>query len=504
MSNQGPPSDGSAWEHVDTPAGKGDYSQYASEQWAQWSSWQNQNYRAIQAELVTARAALQQKDYALQQALMAAQPQMAAAPGVAAGAAPAVVAPGWSAPAAPVGDGSSAASRSWAKMGTAVLPDPGQGFVQFKRAVDEFVAIHTSPYSSSQPPPPFHIFKSIKDGLPEPLQVLATERFTISDMEQPGSLTTMMDWLSNRYDDFPDVEKRKIWKEWHNFRRSGSDIRLFVDQFEHHLVMLTKVGARPADGDLNELLLIKANLPAQVEHEIRLALQRLCSCLSLATYTFTQLKTELLALSNRPDFLTKRVNIVTEQKDNSIVDRNRGSQPCRHFASGQCHFGDGCKFVHDKGVRQESRFSHYQQERNVHYNESKPQCHYFGSGQRCPYGDQCRYAHSGSRNRSRSPRKGKGDRSRSPRHGKGRDQRDQRCYDYSVGKCHRGAECKFQHQGDTRRTSSSRSPSARTHRTPKGGKNWSSSRSPSRKFAGSPKFGRGSPSRSPRPSPSHR
>ncbi|PKA63447.1 Zinc finger CCCH domain-containing protein 39 [Apostasia shenzhenica] len=67
---------------------------------------------------------------------------------------------------------------------------------------------------------------------------------------------------------------------------------------------------------------------------------------------------------------------------------------CRKFHSGEvCPFGDRCCFAHAKpGLLQDSTGGGYVSNHNSLYWKTKL-CHKFSTSGRCPYGDMCNYAH---------------------------------------------------------------------------------------------------------------
>ena len=485
------PSD-AGWEHADAPAGKGATlaPTYSQQEWAQWSAWQIQRMQLMSDQLT------QQ-----QQALAAAQQQQQgnaqqAMPGV--GAAPVQAQPQPQVHAVPaIFDAqqlqllqqSLTPPAKARKVDTPVLPDPGKNFRVFERAVEEHVAMNDGQSA-------YVMSKSLKDALPEHLRVLASEKFSIDEMKAQGSLTRIMDWLKERFDDLPDDTETETKREWENFRRTGTCLRGYIDQFEHHLVKLSKIGQVLNTEDQKVLLLLKADLPPAVEHEVRTALHRIARAQGQATFTYKDLKAEFLLLNRRPELLQRRVHVSTRE-DTNVDNRFDGrvaqtagirqlsnrrakvnfgqkgqgkgtDKPCWHFAAGTCLYGRECKFSHNVGKSA-----------------------WIGAG-------------DGSRGRSRTPRgrdRGRDarDRSRSPR-------QSELCRLFQQGWCNFGASCKFTHaSGGDRGRSAGRS------RSPSKGKDWkgkgkgkdkfgkSRSRSPS--WGTRTPSGRGAPDRSPRPPP---
>ncbi len=492
MSHHG--SDG--WEHVNPPDGKGQgqFEEYSPQQWAQWSQYQMERMQAMAAQLTqqqNALAASQQQATALQ-AAAAAAPTIAQQAPVASvfahpPAAPAI------APDAQMMQQFQLLQQSLTpppkvrKVDTPVLPDPNKGFRIFERAVDEHVAANDGQSD-------YAMAKSLKDALPEHLGVLASERFSIDEMKAVGSLGRIMDWLRDRFDDLPDDTVTQTVTEWHNFRRTGNDLRAYVDQFEHHLVRLTKVGQKVSAEDQKLYLLLKADLPTAIEHEMRTALFRVSKALGQQTYEYKDLKSELILLSRRPELLQRRVNVVQSDSnfDNSKYD-GRVSQDVGNVSRSLKHVNFGQK---GKGK-----------------GNGKGSCWHYQAGT-CLYGSECRFSHGGSawigagadsgRGRSRTPRgqsdhRGRDssrsprqfDRSRSPRG----DNREL-CRLFQTGFCNFGNSCKFSHAGG--RGGRSRSPSKGKGKG-KGKHGKSRSRSPS--WPTRSPSGRGAPDRSPRPPP---
>ena len=482
------------WEHVNPPDGKGQSTEeYSPQQWAQWSQYQMQRMQAMAAQLTQqqqALAASQQQAAQLQAAATAAPTAAQQAPAASVFAHP---------PAAPAIAPDPQMMQQFRllqqsltpppkvrKVDTPVLPDPSKGFRIFERAVDEHVAANDGQSD-------YAMAKSLKDALPEHLQVIASECFSIDEMKAPGSLGRIMDWLRERFDDLPDDTVTQTVTEWHDFRRSGNDLRAYVDQFEHHLVRLTKVGKPVSVDDQKTYLLLKADLPKAIEHEMRTALFRVSKALGKQTYEYKDLKSELILLSRRPELLQRRVNVVQSDSnlDNSKYD-GRVSQDVGNVSRSLKHVNFGQK---GKGK-----------------GNGKGSCWHFQAGT-CLYGSECRFSHSGSawigagadsgRGRSRTPRgdhRGRDssrsprqfDRSRSPRGGGS----SELCRLFQTGFCNFGNSCKFSHAGG--RGGRSRSPSKGKGKG-KGKHGKSRSRSPS--WPTRSPSGRGAPDRSPRPPP---
>ena len=382
------------------------------------------------------------------------------------------------------------------KLDTPTLPDPSKGFRTFERAVDEHVAANDGQ-------PDYAMAKSLKDALPEHLGVLASEKFSIDEMKAPGSLNRIMDWLRERFDDLPDDTTTQTMTDWHNFRRSGSDLRAYVDQFEHHLVRMTKIGQKVSAEDQKLYLLLKADLPTAIEHEIRTALHRVSRALGQLTYEYKDLKTELLLLSRRPELLQRRVNA------SSLVDDDLAAQRLLDRA-GRTLDRDGSSRnrQHDQRVAQTAGIRTLTDRlRSVNINKGKGKgkgpCWHYQEG-RCLYGRDCKFSHDGKggggsawigaergRDRSRSGFRGR-DRSRTPRQGdRSRSPRGEICRQYQTGFCNFGNSCRFSHAGGR---DGPRSPSKGKG---KGKFGKARSRSPSWPS----RSGRGAPDRSPRPPP---
>jgi len=478
------PGSDTGWEHVVASDGKGApvAQTYTPEEWAQWSVYQYNRMQQMSAQLTQQQQALDhaQQQHELQQA-QAQQQAFQATQFHAAQAAPTPTQPlGAPAVMPPMGQPTFDATAyqqmmqlqqrintpKKRKIDSPLLPDPAGDVLRWERAVDEFLAGNTD--CTDQ----YSLCKALKDALPEDLQVLATERFTIPDMQHADAVATLVSWIKSRYEELPDEETTKILRGWHDFRRSGTDLRLYLDQYDHQLVLLTRVHKKPSDAEIKDYLLLKADLPKTVHFDIRTALSRLCSCLGQADYTYAQLKSELLLASKRPDLLQRRVNVVesSRQELDAVVPvhfgrkgdkgKGKGKQPCWAYQTGSCRFGRDCRFSHSSGDRShtpapwdnrggnagdrsrsrgrhERSPRHDARSRSTSTTRGREACRDFVKGE-CTRGDKCIFSHEQGRNpyggwgngRGRSPDdRGKGfgaerDRSRSPRSqgkGKGKD-----------------------------------------------------------------------------------
>ncbi len=391
------------------------------------------------------------------------------------------------------------------QISTPDLPDPSSTpFVVWERAVQEF-QVEVAGY------PEYKVVKAIKDSLPVNLQILASDRMSVLEMQQPDAVVTLIAWIRGRYADLPGTASQEALENFDKFRRTTPDLRAYLDAFETHLVRLSKHGTTFNDEQVKQYIVAKADLPALVKNELMLSLHRTCKATNVPSASLQDLKDELLLLGKRPDLFVRRqsnVNVIASDTPHDVErsrtwDRGssaRGREPSRHDRgepSTACYYTDKGK---GKGKGKDYR--------------SKPPCRHHARGH-CHFGDSCRFSHSGKGgDRSRSRSHGgyqKNDRSRSPRGRGGYEQnnrsrsrgRQEPCRDFARGQCRRGGTCLFLHeQGhglvpEAAGRSSSRSPrNARS--SPSGPRRFGKGNTPPPRFGGFAAR-RGSSSRSPTP-----
>jgi hypothetical protein len=385
------------------------------------------------------------------------------------------------------------------------LPDPETSWVLFERAFNEYTAEARMHNNVS-----FQITRAVKAQLSTKLQGLVATSMSIADMQVNGSEFVLLRWLKKRFNDVSnEVECQSLTADFEKFKRTGPNMRDFIDQFEHFQTRRIPLSLPElSDEELKRLLIAKAQLPTAVEAEMMLALQRIRAANGTTSSTYAEVREQLLLIAQNPNLFVTRgqyaAQTVVDDDDSVPHTTYMVRTPyhlCRHFQrDGYCTWGDHCKFVHS-GANETTRAHNYAYAgaRAGERSWTPHRIHYAGYGERRGRSTPRSTYHDRSRSRSKGKGKGKGkgkrdrsrsfnrdrffngssshhdrsrsrsynrddrsrDRSRSPRDRKGgkgsrkgrspsssRGARDI-CRDFQRGRCDRGDRCRYKHDNSS-------------------------------------------------------
>jgi len=379
----------------------------------------------------------------------------------------------------PVHGGGKGGHRS-AKLIQPILPHPKGNWKEFERLIDEFLALAEEQQASE-----YLIVKTLKDALTTTSSTIGetiSDRWSVAEMQQPGALQALKDYLHGQFSPKQFDKRDELVLRFDQYRRKSADMVSYIQDLEHMWHLLNAVGVPYSEEQKRTLLLAKADLPDDIEKDMKKALKRLCRQQGTNDYTYKMLKDELEDLDGRPGLFVKKVNVIGDrgvvpdgEQRALAVNAIGNNEPCRDFQRGRCNRGDGCRFAHSSASVRGQSVPRPQQRGYSRPRDRDTQRDRTTSPR---WSDQRGRGYSGQRGRDFS-------RSRSPR-----GQNSRVCRHYQNGHCNFGNSCRFEH-ASSRRDSPRRDSPRRFSGSPRAATRESPRRDSPRRFSGSrnPGFG---------------